>query len=535
MMKVVLYILFAVICWGSLFFDTQYINDSPIVPRMLWAEIGACIFALLFMLFAFLKKGNRLNPKVMYAILLIFAFEQACYGVLQFCGLVNSVSYFRVVGNFDNPAGLSVCLCCCLPFCYPVFIHSNSFKRYLSIFVFCVLIIANFMTQSQAGMLSMLFVCVCMVSERIKIKSWCLLAIFSIVIGLGYLYKKDSANGRLLIWRCSLEMVKEKPITGWGPNAFRTNYMNYQASFLKNNPNHPFALLADNVKHPFNEYLNIILMGGFLGFALFLAFLSFMFFCYYRSRSSVIAKTALWSMVGICIFAFFSYPSRYPFIWIVFIIDCIILISQANFRICLNNTVKAIALIIAVPLVCYCLFNRISEASFQCKWKEISDKAISGKYENVFCEYDGLSTQGMSNPYFLYNYAAELFFANRFENSLMILLQCKDILADYELEMLLGETYSDLGQSSNAINHYQNASYMCPSRLEPLYKIFQIGKDVDSTKEVIDLAQSILSRKTKFISRETSDMRMELKRYILIHQRTSKKVLTNSIKPMDKE
>lgn len=48
-----------------------------------------------------------------------------------------------------------------------------------------------------------------------------------------YSYKKDSADGRILIWKISLEMVKDKPILGYGFDGFRKNYMNYQAAYLQ--------------------------------------------------------------------------------------------------------------------------------------------------------------------------------------------------------------------------------------------------------------------------------------------------------------
>ena len=537
-MKVLLYILFSVICWGSLFFDTQYINDSPIVPRKLWVEVGICVFVLFYASFAFLKRKNnayRLDAKVMYIILLIFAFEQALYGILQYFEIGNTSSFFRVEGDFDNPAGLSVSLCCCLPFCYPFFSSPNRLKRYLAYLFFGVLIIAILMTQSRAGILSMLAICVCMARDRFRIKSAWVLIVSSAVIGLSYLCKKDSANGRLLIWRCSIEMVKEHPVVGLGANAFRANYMNYQASFLKNNPNHPFANLADNVKHPFNEYLNVILMGGFLGLMLLLTFFFFIAYCYYRSRTSITTKAALWSLIGICIFAFFSYPSRYPFIWIVFMLDCIIVIGRADLLMRLSRIAKTTSLVCIILSAGYFLFRSLSKVSAERKWKEIADKAIITKSQRVFCEYDSLQLCFKSNPYFLYNYAAELFLAERYDACLPVLLRCKKMLANYELEMLLGETYSAIGQPSNAIRHYENASYMCPSRIEPMYRIFLIEKESNSSEKAVDTARKILSKETKIPSMEASKMRMELKRYILIHESQKNESLINSTKPMENE
>lgn len=97
-------------------------------------------------------------------------------------------------------------------------------------------------------------------------------AVVSLLILLPSLYilKKDSADGRLLIWRCGVDMVLDKPLFGHGTEAFRAHYMDYQADFFKQHPNSHFAVLADNVQQPFNEYLGLAIHHGLAG--LFLLF-----------------------------------------------------------------------------------------------------------------------------------------------------------------------------------------------------------------------------------------------------------------------
>lgn len=77
-----------------------------------------------------------------------------------------------------------------------------------------------------------------------------------------YLYKKDSGDGRLLVWRVSYEMVKDAPLLGHGVNGFRQNYMYYQASFFKKHPMHKWRMLADDSSFTFNEYIRFIVEHG---------------------------------------------------------------------------------------------------------------------------------------------------------------------------------------------------------------------------------------------------------------------------------
>jgi O-antigen ligase len=93
--------------------------------------------------------------------------------------------------------------------------------------------------------------------------------ILSILIGL-YKYKRASADGRLLIWQVSAQMVKDKPIWGFGIDGFKTNYMNYQADYFFDNTESSFASLAGNNQFVFNEFIKIWIEQGLLGLILFL-------------------------------------------------------------------------------------------------------------------------------------------------------------------------------------------------------------------------------------------------------------------------
>lgn len=86
--------------------------------------------------------------------------------------------------------------------------------------------------------------------EKLKSNFW-LYVVFSIVLLLSfpglYFIKKDSANGRLLIWKSTLLMIKDKPLLGHGVVNFNKVYMNYQAEYLANKVHTQEAQLASVV------------------------------------------------------------------------------------------------------------------------------------------------------------------------------------------------------------------------------------------------------------------------------------------------
>jgi O-antigen ligase len=135
-----------------------------------------------------------------------------------------------------------------------------------------------------------------------------------------YFLKRDSADGRLLIWQTTWNMIKDKPIAGHGYGAFNAKYMLYQAEYLDASPDSRYSALADNVLHPFNEYLFALSEHGFIGFGVLILLGLFTVRCYLRKpdRTKFIA---LLSLLSLAVFSCFSYPFKYPFSWIMLFLN----------------------------------------------------------------------------------------------------------------------------------------------------------------------------------------------------------------------
>ena len=96
----------------------------------------------------------------------------------------------------------------------------------------------------------------------------CLLAILLVVLVIGfglYTIKKGSADGRLLIWQVTSQLIKQKPITGHGSGAFAALYMNEQANWFEAGKGTEVqSMVAGSPEAPFNEVLKLWLEKGLL-------------------------------------------------------------------------------------------------------------------------------------------------------------------------------------------------------------------------------------------------------------------------------
>ena len=221
-MNILPYILFTFLCGGSIFLHSHSVNDGQIVSKWLFAETGTGVWLLGLSLKygkTHIRQCNRPNIHLYYMVILLLCWGQSLYGILQALHLCHAGGPHTVTGSFDNPAGFAACLCAGLPFAYP-FLKSKRMKiRRIAYALTGSMIAAICLSQSRSGIFSMLIVAgiVSLPSfPSVKYKKIALTALLLILLAGGYLLKKDSPNGRLLIWRCTCAMIKERPFTGWG-------------------------------------------------------------------------------------------------------------------------------------------------------------------------------------------------------------------------------------------------------------------------------------------------------------------------------
>ncbi|HCY41747.1 MAG TPA: hypothetical protein DHV48_10385 [Prolixibacteraceae bacterium] len=97
------------------------------------------------------------------------------------------------------------------------------------------------------------------------------LVVLLFIVGAGlYHLKKGSANGRLLIWKVSAEMISDKPVFGHGYDGFKKYYMDYQAEYFQYNRESKEALVAGDSNYAFNELIQLTVENGLVGLFLIL-------------------------------------------------------------------------------------------------------------------------------------------------------------------------------------------------------------------------------------------------------------------------
>lgn len=414
-----------------------------------------------------------------------------------------SSSHFGIAGGFDNPAGYAASICAGFPMILYL-LNSYQSKYFIGINIVAALLMitAVALSGSRAGMLSMAIMIIfwLMLKVKVTIRHHLIYSVSLILLlSILYVYKKDSADGRFLIWQCSWEMVKDKPVTGYGMGGFRTNYMNYQAHYFRQHPDSTYIMLADNINRPFNEFIMLVVNFGFVGLIFFMFLIGFLIKSYRRNPCNK-SKIALCGLIGTAVFSCFSYPLSYPFVWIMMMFSMYVIISSAKYSITVLPRKKKLVYLLILCLSLVGIKYISVEIRNHIAWGKTVRASSVRQTDKTFAQYEKLFPKLKDNYLFLYNYAAELNYGGYYKLSQKIAQECSNFLSDYDLKLLMGDNCVKIGKYEQAENYFKQAAYMCPVRFIPLYELMKIYQLKEEHQKIKEIAERIFYKPVKIPS-----------------------------------
>ncbi|MCM1504588.1 MAG: O-antigen ligase family protein [Muribaculum sp.] len=495
---------------GSVFASYRGMFEPQIVPRRYFTLLAISVAVILISGKVLCGRKVEIDFRFTSALITALCTTESVYALCQWAGFIFPQGYQTVTGHFDNPAGLTACLCAGLPFVLS-FWDKSMLRRIVTAVCATAIFVALVLSQSRTGIIVSTLVLGNFAMRQLGLTARhrlaALLAMVLIQIAIGYALKRGSADGRLLIWICSMEMIADSPWIGHGIGAFKRLYMDYQAAFFQNIPDSEYALLADNVLSPFNEYIHITLCFGFVGMVVLAAAVAYLVKSA-RKRPSPEKRTAISALCCIGGVSLFSYPFSYPFIWVVLGIILWTLLKDAQMLNCtaIRASLSAV-LIVAGIFTIHLLHIRIDAER---RWRQ-------AYLSKDLAEYGRLMPEMGKTPFFLYNYAVALDTAGKKKESLDVARRCNGLMANYELELLLGDLYRDNLLYAESESHYQKASAMCPCRFVPLNQLYDLYLIAGDTAKAVSVARQVVGKPVKVKSRTVTQIRYKMRSALTEH------------------
>lgn len=292
--------------------------------------------------------------------------------------------------------------------------------------------------------------------RRIPIWGKCVALVVSAgVLVAAYFYKEKSANGRLLIWHTTIDMIADSPLTGHGSGSHAEQYMYYQAKYFEANPESPLADRAGVVARSFNDLLRVWSEGGLVAL-LIVVFIV----CHIDWRAKRWQHTVNAAMLSIATFALFSYPSYLLPFQLAFaaLLGCAASGGHCGGK--CKTAVAALALAACAGTLVYCQC-RVNDADAQLQ------ELIAGREVHIDTDTEEVIC---ATPRLLSTYAT--YAATHGDVEILELAARKspspDLLCD------LAVCNAAAGDHANAESWLHTAHYMVPGKIRPQYELYRL-------------------------------------------------------------
>ena len=512
--------------------------------KFLWWSGCFVFYFITEQVFRFVEKKDFYLIHIPIFLISIVAGAQSIIGLLQVYGKFDIFHVvFKVTGTFFNPAPYSGFLIASLPFA--LFLSSLKTKKYpLKIFSIigylsvCLIFSILPVTKSRAAYLGCISVMIIwcfyryrpliilrtILDTRLKqILTYIIgpILIVTILSGL-YFFKKDSANGRLLIWKVAYETIKKKPIIGNGFNSIQATLAPAQASyFATGHGTESEKMLAGSVKWAFNEYIQITSEIGLIGLMLMLLVVVFALATKYKGinpEHCLLIGACKANVVGILVFGCFSYPFYSLPITLLFFTSLAFISSQnKGCSVRYKLFIYSFKRIVIFGMLIFGVFYMIQLPKIEkgyWLWDEANKMCKIQAYieaNESFLKADSLLP---NNGLLMQQYGKSLYMQEEYVKGITTLKKSGHFYKDQFWYISMGDCYVKTGDFNLAEENYQMASQMIPHKFYSEYLLAKLYDKFGYKEKAVIKAKSLLSKKIKVESRAIDEIKYEMKSII---------------------
>lgn len=501
-------------------------------------------FMQMVVLWFAMKAAYRFLPIVKELVLIALLFwisVESVRGLGQLYGYFPSRhSLFKTTGSFFNPGPYGGFISLIFPLVLNYwFLYRREYKflGYLLILTGAVSFMVFPATMSRTAWISTFLGCLLVIGTQKQLTSHLhsylirnkkktilylsIICVAALMSGTGiYNMKKNSADGRLFMWKITTLAIKESPLTGVSSGGFSAAYAKAQMDYFKSGKGSDTEkLVAGSPEYAFNEYLQISLEKGLLGVLL------FFWLSYLIIRLGIRNKQAgaAGSFLTLSVFAFASYPYQlwqFPVVWVLLGSLCTAQSGDKSKKPTLQGwrTKTTGILLLTVFCTVSVLLATQQKKYFLAKkeWKKLRPLYSMKAYENICEDYAELWDTLNYDPKFVFEYGMILNGMNQKEKAEQAFSRGLEISCDPMFYNVKGRNYHEMGKYKEAEECYSNSTFLLPERIYPYYLLTKLYADPDNyqPEKMKASAYAVLEMEPKVHSQAIKEMRTEVRRIL---------------------
>ena len=503
------------------------------------------VTVIYFIVKHFFLKENTKRCDILLIVLLLLGFYQASLGLWQLYGFGPSYQYdYNATGSFFNPAPYAGYLVSILPMGLATyhFLPSNSswnkILRYLGLLTVLSVLLALPGTLSRSAWIAVVGgVAIIYIhhpnvlrsanvffKNRTRIITASVLAItIAALMAFGlFNWKKDSALGRLLIWKVSTEIIKDHLLFGVGYTKYTPVYSQYQVSYFRTHQNaEDEAWIAGKGEYAFNEFLLITAETGVVGLLLFAGPILLVITKSFQAGNSTHQQRtfvigALGGLVSLLIFSFFSYPFSIAPLLLNFYFYLSILSALKDRKPVLHirwrpNMIVRLMMSLLIAILGIALAKNLNKKYLAMKdWKSASLLKRYGDYSEVVAMMDRLRPVLHDNGAFMFEYGQVLSRNKNYKKAIKALENAAKLTSDPYLFIYLGNCYLGIKNYKKAEESYSHSFYLMPHKFYPRYLLVKLYLEMEERDKAVFMARQIMKMKIKVPSTAIEEIKAEM-------------------------
>ena len=482
------------------------------------------------------QRTVRIVSESVQWVLMGFGAMEALHGLGQIAGIYPSNhSLFVLTGTFYNPGPYSGYLAAVLPIALHRMLVSNGKKDRLSVaqyyFSMCVLLLICCVLpagMSRAAWFASLISCGYVVLRvyRVKVKSFVskhryavsgVLIVGALLASSAYFMKRDSADGRLLIWKITSQAIASSPCGEENGRTFSAIYGDAQERYFTNcEYSESEAWVAGTPDFAFNEYLQIAVeYGVWVSILLVTVLLVLSMIAGGRKQLAGIDGC----LVSLMVFACFSYPLHIPAIVSVWLLTLMVLCGEGLVMIKRKRNAVAVLLPVVVAgltasMDMYGIYSERTRAVRE--WMPVRVLYHSGAFNAAAEEYGKLYDKMSWNKDFCFEYGRALYKARSYGKAEEVLLKAMEVSGDPMILNMLGRNAQESGEYGKAERYLLRSTRRLPERVYPHYLLVKLYAEPEYFDRIklIREAECVLNAEPKVNSTAIREMRQEVKKIL---------------------
>ncbi len=453
---------------------------------------------------------------------------EAVWGILQVYGYeASNHSLFALTGSFYNPGPYSGWLALVLPVCLHEWLaRGKTLGGYAALgamlLMLCVLPAGMSRSAWMAAAVSAGYVYGMHRREaigtyiRLHRKRVMVLAAAGVLLGgvaLGgvYLLKKDSADGRLFLWKTAARAVCGQPLTGYGWSHVPAAYGQAQEDYFAAGDYTPTEeRVAGAPEYVFNEYLQVALAWGVPVLCLGLLVIGGSFYIGHKHRTYGLCG----GLLSLAVFAFPSYPLQFAlFIGALAVLVAVcalqgVRLGRVGFGLCALCLVGA-----GVYVWQYHYEQRGKQTEAHRQWERCRMLYHSGAYVSAVEGYADIHGEMRENARFLFEYGYALHKLERPAESNRVLEEALRVSSDPMVLNIIGKNHRAMGNCAEAEHWLVRSAHRLPGCIYPYYLLACLYADsaCRDRPKLERMVQLVLEKEPKVQSTAIRQMRERAK------------------------